>query len=140
MWFATTADGLGLADGEGSGVKTGFPLKYFLLNIFKDWHNPIGDLLRATREEDIIREDARAMSRHGLRLAASASSRASTSRLSGALLTESSPPGATMWDVHVGGDGGAVIVGDAAHTVSTLFGFKHWMTGWPINWRIMVRE
>ncbi|CAN0510872.1 unnamed protein product, partial [Ectocarpus sp. 12 AP-2014] len=85
MWFATVEDGLVGADGgpadkdqhspscgdgggEGGGEgEQNHKNKRFLLETFGGWHAPVGSLLRATAEGSITREDARAMSRRGLR-------------------------------------------------------------------------
>ncbi|CAM9655686.1 unnamed protein product, partial [Ectocarpus sp. 8 AP-2014] len=79
-WFATVEDGLVGADGGpadegqpppscGGGGEGEKPHKDkgFLLETFGGWHAPVGSLLRATAEGSITREDARAMSRRGLR-------------------------------------------------------------------------
>lgn len=121
MWFATTADGLpgslnlGYTGGEhpghpGNGQPGEYvrvPVKPTLLELFGDWHAPIRSLLEATAEEDIIRDDARAMDVHSLRLAASVSSRVSDAVMHGTLPEEVSAEGYM----------GTILVGDAAHTV-----------------------
>lgn len=114
MWFATVEDGLvgaygGPADKDqhppscdGGGDEGGkkHKNKGFLLETFGGWHAPVGSLLRATAEGFITREDARAMSRRGLRDIAAAAEAARRRSRGG------------------GGGGGVVLVGDAAHTVS----------------------
>eukprot|EP00752_Nemacystus_decipiens_P002018 g1936.t1 len=85
MWFATVADGVkdergvGGRGGCGGGSTELDPAspslgetKAFLLGHFGGWHEPISSLIRATEEAGIVREDACAMSRLGLRAAAAA--------------------------------------------------------------------
>lgn len=120
MWFATIADGLvdEIADGLNTGtdehvvtdkdsnnkrqLKNKHQLKTLLLDTFGEWHSPIRDLLQATDANDILQDDARAMSARGLRLTAAIASGGCRS----------------------GGSDGewvrrSVLVGDAAHTVRT---------------------
>ncbi|CAM9951535.1 unnamed protein product [Ectocarpus sp. 12 AP-2014] len=118
MWFATVEDGLVGADGGPADKDQHFPScgggggegegeqnhekKRFLLETFGGWHAPVGSLLRATAEGSITREDARAMSRQGLRDIAAAASAARRRSRGG------------------GGGGGVVLVGDAAHTLDPV--------------------
>lgn len=107
MWFATVADG-GLVNDEinecGSPVYTppAARIKPFLMETFGAWHEPISSLLRATRDEDIAWEDARAMTAQGLRVVASSRNTAASAGQS-----EKGQP----WR------SGVVLVGDAAHMV-----------------------
>lgn len=96
MWFATVADG-GLIYTPPTGR-----IKPFLIETFNAWHEPISSLLRATRDEDIMWEDARAMSAQGLRVVASSRNTVMSSGHS-----ERGQP----WRSSV------VLVGDAAHLV-----------------------
>lgn len=103
MWFATVADGVVTendhdSSGEISLIKQQASLppadvRRFLLKHFGTWHKPIGGLIRATEAGDITREDAKAMSRRGLKAVAAAGS-------------------ASRQSIE-----GLVLVGDAAHTV-----------------------
>ena len=106
MWFATVADGVGdCSAGKGGGegrsprLEPASPspgeTKAFLLRHFEGWHAPISSLIRATEETGVAREDARAMSRLGLRAAAGAGAGAALRRAGRCF----------------------VLVGDAAHTV-----------------------
>ncbi|CAM9354549.1 unnamed protein product [Ectocarpus sp. 13 AM-2016] len=114
MWFATVEDGLVGADGGsadkdqhsassggGDEGEQNHENKRFLLETFGGWHAPVGSLIRATSEGSITREDARAMSRRGLRDIAAANS-------------------AARWRSRGGGGGGVVLVGDAAHTLDPV--------------------
>ncbi|CBJ27286.1 monooxygenase FAD-binding [Ectocarpus siliculosus] len=117
MWFATVEDGLVGADGgpadkdqhppscggegEGEGERKR-KNKSFLLETFGGWHAPVGSLLRATAERSITREDARAMSRRGLRDITAAAGAARRRSRGG------------------GGGGGVVLVGDSAHTLDPV--------------------
>ncbi|CAM9208315.1 unnamed protein product [Ectocarpus sp. 4 AP-2014] len=119
MWFATVEDGLVGADGGPADKDQHSPScggggcegeqnhknKRFLLETFGGWHAPVGSLLRATAEGSITREDARAMSRRGLRdIAAAVGAARRRSRGGGG----------------GGGGGGVVLVGDAAHTLDPV--------------------
>ena len=99
MWFATVADGVFPAGNTPPAVS----IKPFLLETFGAWHEPISNLLRSTRDEDILCEDARAMSARGLRLVAS-------SRYADSPSVERGERG-QQWRSSV------VLVGDAAHMV-----------------------
>ncbi|CAN0143679.1 unnamed protein product [Ectocarpus fasciculatus] len=120
MWFATVEDGLVGADegpagkdqhppscGSGGEGENTHDNKRFLLETFGGWHAPVGSLLRATEAGSITREDARAMSRRGLRDIAAAA-------------------GAARRRPRGGGGGGGgrgkgvVLVGDAAHTLDPV--------------------
>ncbi|CAM9843114.1 unnamed protein product [Ectocarpus sp. 6 AP-2014] len=115
MWFATVEGGLVGADGGptdkdqqppscgggGGESEKNRDNKSFLLETFGGWHAPVGSLLRATAERSITREDARAMSRRGLRDITAAA-------------------GAARRRSRGGGGGGVVLVGDAAHTLDPV--------------------
>ncbi len=102
MWFATIADTV-IGGGGDDGFWSDGDAKGLLLRHFGGWHEPIASLLHATAEGGIVREDAEAMTRGGLRAAGAAAAAAASRRRPG--------PG--------DGDEGAgvVLVGDAAHTV-----------------------
>lgn len=114
MWFATVADGVSDgASGSGASPKPelaspspsgGEEAKELLLRLFGGWHAPIPSLLRATEGAGIAREEARAMSRRGLRAAVAAGAAAQQAG----------------WEL--------ALVGDAAHTVRETAshpGLKH---------------
>lgn len=115
MWFATTtadcsADSRKRSqhDQEQTGISPNANTnKNFLLETLRGWHYPVAELIRATAEGDILREDAQAMTAGGLRLAAAA---AAAWRRGG-----SGDKGGTQ-----GFGGRVVLVGDAAHTVSRV--------------------
>ncbi|CAM9440378.1 unnamed protein product [Ascophyllum nodosum] len=102
MWFATVADGVFPAGNTPPAVS----IKPFLLETFGAWHEPISNLLRSTRDEDILCEDARAMSARGLRLVAS-------SRYADSPSVERGERG-QQWRSSV------VLVGDAAHMLDPV--------------------
>ncbi|CAM9793747.1 unnamed protein product [Scytosiphon promiscuus] len=133
MWFATVSDDVshgGDVDCNPSGKPThgseqrppthdtpDDKTKRFLLDKFGGWHTPVESLLRATKPGTIAREDARAMSRRGLRAVAAdgAASRAGQRR------RQRSRKQANYDGVGVGTQGGPVVlVGDAAHTLDPV--------------------
>lgn len=122
MWFATVVDELLHGDSDAGGNPSETPshddeTKHFLLDKFGDWHTPVASLLRSTKPGTIGREDARAMSRRGLRAVADAGA-ASRRR-------QRSREKAQSGGFGDGTDGDPVVlVGDAAHTVSASVGLE----------------